>query len=107
MGKRNEILFGDPVLRTAEGGRKMSIVALEKVSRIYESGGQKLYALNKVSFTVEEGEFTVILGTSGAGKSTLLNILGGIDRADEGEVKIAGRDISEMNEKELSTYRGC
>lgn len=105
MGKRNEIPFGDPVLYTAEGGRKMSIVALEKVSRIYESGGQKLYALNKVSFTVEEGEFTVILGPSGAGKSTLLNILGGIDRADEGEVKIAGRDISEMNEKELSTYR--
>lgn len=83
----------------------MSIVALKGVSRTYESGGRKVYALNKVSFTVEEGEFTVILGPSGAGKSTLLNILGGIDHADEGEVRISGLDIAALNEKEMSGYR--
>lgn len=83
----------------------MSIVALKGVRRIYESGGRKVYALNKVSFTIEEGEFTVILGPSGAGKSTLLNILGGIDHADEGEVRISGLDIAALNEKEMSGYR--
>ena len=83
----------------------MSIVALKGVSRTYESGGRKVYALNKVSFTVEEGEFTVILGPSGAGKSTLLNILGGIDHADEGEVRISGLDMAALNEKEISGYR--
>ena len=46
---------------------------------------KKIYALNKVSFTINKGEFVIILGPSGAGKSTLLNILGGIDRLDEGK----------------------
>ena len=62
----------------------MGMVELRNVSRIYENGGHAVYALREVSFTVEPGEFTVILGPSGAGKSTLLNILGGIDRADKG-----------------------
>lgn len=83
----------------------MSIVALKDVSKIYRAGGKASYALNKASFFVEEGEFVVILGPSGAGKSTLLNILGGIDRADEGEVIVAGEDITRMDEEKLSHYR--
>lgn len=84
----------------------MSVVTLKNVSKIYRTGNRTSYALNKVSFSIEEGEFVVILGQSGAGKSTLLNILGGIDRADEGEVIVAGEDISRLDEGALADYRG-
>ena len=83
----------------------MKIVELKHVSRYYKAGQQKNYALKKVSFDIEEGEFVVILGASGAGKSTMLNLLGGIDRADEGEILVAGEDIAKLSEKELSKYR--
>ena len=83
----------------------MGMVELRNVSRIYENGGHAVYALREVSFTVEPGEFTVILGPSGAGKSTLLNILGGIDRADKGSVKVAGEEVTVLTEKEMSLYR--
>ncbi|MEY8279266.1 ABC transporter ATP-binding protein [Blautia marasmi] len=83
----------------------MKIVELKNVSRYYKAGQQKNYALKNVSFGIEEGEFVVILGASGAGKSTMLNLLGGIDRADEGEILVAGEDIAKLSEKELSKYR--
>lgn len=83
----------------------MKIVELKHVSRYYKAGQKKNYALKKVSFDIEEGEFVVILGASGAGKSTMLNLLGGIDRADEGEILVAGEDIAKLSEKELSKYR--
>lgn len=83
----------------------MKIVELKNVSRYYKAGQRKNYALKKVSFGIEEGEFVVILGASGAGKSTMLNLLGGIDRADEGEILVAGEDIAKLSEKELSKYR--
>lgn len=83
----------------------MKIVELKNVSRYYKAGQQQNYALKNVSFGIEEGEFVVILGASGAGKSTMLNLLGGIDRADEGEILIAGQDIAKLSEKELSKYR--
>lgn len=83
----------------------MSIVELHNVSRGYKNGERTIYALKDVSFSVESGEFTVILGPSGAGKSTLLNILGGIDRADGGSVKVAGVEVTALSEKELSIYR--
>lgn len=83
----------------------MKIVELKNVSRYYKAGQQKNYALKNVSFGIEEGEFVVILGASGAGKSTMLNLLGGIDRADEGGILVAGEDIAKLSEKELSKYR--
>ena len=83
----------------------MSIVALKEVSKSYGRGERRTYALKKASFSIEEGEFVIILGPSGAGKSTLLNILGGMDKADEGEVIVAGTDIGKMDEKQLSAYR--
>lgn len=83
----------------------MSIVEMKNVSRCYQVGERKIYALRDVSFSIEEGEFVVILGASGAGKSTLLNLLGGIDRADEGEILVAGDKVTGLSEKELSDYR--
>lgn len=65
----------------------MSIVRFENVSRIYTSGDHELRALDRVSFTLDEGKFIVILGPSGAGKSTLLNLMGGLDSPSEGTIK--------------------
>ncbi len=83
----------------------MSIVRFENVSKIYTSGDHELRALDKVSFTLEEGKFVVILGPSGAGKSTLLNLLGGLDSPSEGTITVSGADISELTDNELADYR--
>ena len=62
-------------------------------------------AIDGLDLTLEEGDFVTVIGGSGAGKSTMLNLLGGIDRADEGEILVAGEDIAKLSEKELSKYR--
>ncbi len=83
----------------------MSIVRFENVSRIYTSGDHELRALDRVSFTLDEGKFIVILGPSGAGKSTLLNLLGGLDSPSEGTITVDGKDISTLSDNELADYR--
>ena len=83
----------------------MSIVQFENVSKIYKSGDHVLRALDKVSFTLDEGKFVVILGPSGAGKSTLLNLLGGLDSPSEGTISVSGADISKLSDNELADYR--
>ena len=83
----------------------MPIVKFENVSKIYTSGDHELYALNQVSFSLDEGKFVVILGPSGAGKSTLLNLLGGLDSPSEGTITVAGADISKLSDNELADYR--
>ena len=83
----------------------MSIVQFENVSRIYTSGDHELRALDRVSFTLDEGKFIVILGPSGAGKSTLLNLLGGLDSPSEGKITVNGKDISKLSDNELADYR--
>ena len=83
----------------------MSIVQFENVSRIYTSGDHELRALDRVSFTLDEGKFVVILGPSGAGKSTLLNLLGGLDSPNEGTITVCGKDISKLTDNELADYR--
>lgn len=83
----------------------MAYIEFEHVSKVYNSGENKIYALNDMSFTVEKGELCVIVGHSGAGKTTLLNILGGMDSASEGTVKLDGRVISNMSDRELTDYR--
>lgn len=65
----------------------------------------KVTVLKGIDFELERGEMCVLLGPSGSGKSTLLNIIGGIDRADQGTVSIEGVEMSEMNEKMLTKYR--
>lgn len=83
----------------------MRIVKFENVSKIYTSGEHVLRALDRVSFTLDEGKFIVILGPSGAGKSTLLNLLGGLDSPSEGTITVSGADISKLSENELADYR--
>ncbi len=82
-----------------------SFINFENVTKIYQSGEVKAVALDKASFTVEEGEFCVIVGASGAGKTTILNILGGMDTLTEGKVVVDGCEISSYKKKQLTTYR--
>lgn len=86
------------------GGRKM-LVEFKDVVKTYGEGEGKQTAVDHVSFTIDEGEFVVILGQSGAGKSTILNMLGGMDTPTEGKVTVAGREISGMNDRQLGSYR--
>lgn len=80
------------------------IEVLDEYKR-YHMGESTIVANNGVSFSIEKGEFVIILGPSGAGKSTVLNILGGMDHCDEGQIIIDGTDIAKYNDKQLTKYR--
>ena len=83
----------------------MAFVEARDVTREYRMGETRVLANNKVSFTIEEGEFVIILGPSGAGKSTLLNLLGGMDKATSGQIFVGGKDICQYNDLDLTKYR--
>lgn len=82
-----------------------TIVEFKDVVKTYGEGEALQYAVNHVNFTIEEGEFVVILGQSGAGKSTVLNMLGGMDQPTEGKVIIDGVEVSAMTDNQLSDFR--
>lgn len=82
-----------------------AIIEFKNVDKIYQSGEQILKAMDNVNFTIEQGEFVVILGPSGAGKSTLLNLLGGLDSVSSGEIIVNGNHIEEFNDNQLTEYR--
>ena len=83
----------------------MAYIEFKDVSKIYTMGQTQIRALDHISFAVEKGELCVIVGPSGAGKTTVLNILGGMDTATEGTVLLDGRDISRLNNRQLTAYR--
>ena len=68
-------------------------------------GETRIAAADHVSFTIEKGEFCVILGPSGAGKTTVLNMLGGMDTSDEGKIWLDGEEVSAFDQKQLTRYR--
>ena len=78
---------------------------LNQIKKSFGSGENRVEVLEGIDLAVEKGEFCVLLGPSGSGKSTLLNILGGIDRADSGDILINGERMADMNEKALTLYR--
>ena len=80
-------------------------VCFQDVCKYYQMGEQRIAAANKVSFHIEKGEFTVIVGPSGAGKTTILNMLGGMDTCDEGSIWLDGSEVSRYNQKQLTEYR--
>lgn len=84
---------------------RMSYIRFHEVGREYRTGEVVVEALKKVSFEIERGKFTLIVGSSGAGKTTLLNLLGGMDIATCGEIFVDGREISAFNERQLTDYR--
>lgn len=84
------------------------MVLFLQIHNLIKSFGEesnKVTVLKGIDFELERGEMCVLLGPSGSGKSTLLNIIGGIDRADQGTVSIEGVEMGEMNEKMLTKYR--
>ena len=83
----------------------MAYIGLEHVVKRYQMGEVTITAVNDITFTIEKGEFAVIVGPSGAGKTTLLNILGGMDNCDEGTITVDGQLVSGYNSRQLTTYR--
>jgi ABC-type antimicrobial peptide transport system, ATPase component len=80
-------------------------IEFQNVSKFYKMGDQRISALDEMNFAIDKGEFCVIVGPSGAGKTTLLNILGGMDRCDEGRVYLDGREIGGLDTRGLTEYR--
>ena len=83
----------------------MEILSVENLTKIYGKDSTKVTALDKVSFSVEKGEFVAIVGASGSGKSTLLHLIGGADRPTKGKIFINGKDIFALNDDKLAIFR--
>ena len=83
----------------------MAYIALEHVEKLYHVGEVTITAVSDISFTVDKGEFVVVVGPSGAGKTTVLNILGGMDSCTSGTITVDGQTISSYGPKELTVYR--
>ena len=83
----------------------MEILRVEHLKKTYGEGENAVHALDDVSFSVEKGEFTAIIGPSGSGKSTLLHILGAVDVPTAGKVYMDGQDVFAQNEEELAVFR--
>jgi putative ABC transport system ATP-binding protein len=81
------------------------IVRLEDVRKSYRMGEVEIHAADGISFSINEGEFAVIVGPSGAGKTTVLNILGGMDTCDSGKVLVDGTDVASYNARQLTSFR--
>ena len=82
-----------------------TLLEIKNVSKFYGSGDNVSRALNGVSFAMERGEFTAVMGASGSGKSTLLNVIATIDRPSSGSILLEGRNIAEMREHALAAFR--
>lgn len=80
-------------------------VELKNVRKIYKMGEVEIKAVDGISFSIEKGEFVIIVGPSGAGKTTVLNILGGMDTATSGKVMVDGQDVALYNGSNLTRYR--
>ena len=82
-----------------------SMIAVENLHKGYLSGNRKLRVLEGLCLSVDPGEMIAVTGVSGSGKSTLLHILGGMDRPDQGSIKISGREISNLAPAEMADFR--
>lgn len=83
----------------------MGYINFEHVCKYYQTGDTVVKAVDDVNFTVEKGEFCVVLGPSGAGKTTILNLLGGMDKATSGTITVGGKQITGLRGPQLTDYR--
>jgi len=82
-----------------------SIVSVRNLSKSYTRGKQKVSVLSDLNLEVEQGEFLALMGPSGSGKTTLLNLIGGLDKADSGELTVAGQRLDKMPSGKLAKWR--
>lgn len=83
----------------------MAFIEFNEVKKEYKTGDVTITAVKNCTFSIEKGEFVVILGPSGAGKTTVLNLLGGMDSPSEGKITVDSKDIHHLNKKDLVYYR--
>lgn len=83
----------------------MAYIELKNVYKYFEVGRNKIVANDNINLSIDEGELVIIVGSSGAGKTTLLNLIGGMDTLSDGEIIVDKKNLSKMNEKELTKYR--
>ena len=83
----------------------MGYITFENVCKYYPTGDTVVKAVDNVSFSIEKGEFCVVLGPSGAGKTTILNLLGGMDKATSGKITVGGKEITGLRGPQLTEYR--
>ena len=83
----------------------MALVEIHDVTKHYHKGGETITPLQHASLSIEAGEFVSLMGASGSGKSTLLNLIAGIDRPDEGSIKVGGSEITQMSRSQLAAWR--
>lgn len=81
------------------------IVEIRGLCKSYYRGSQAIPVLEDVDLEIQRGEFIALMGPSGSGKSTLLNLIAGLDKADDGLIKVAGEEISSLSESELADWR--
>lgn len=87
------------------GNTPEPVFRIRGLTKVYGEGAAAVHALRGVDLDIPGGELVVLLGASGSGKSTLLNIIGGLDRASDGSVLFRDRDLTELNDRELTQYR--
>lgn len=83
----------------------MAFIEIKNVTRFYDTGDVRINALSGVDLMIERGELAIIVGPSGAGKTTLLNLLGGMDAASSGSIRVDGRELVGLRGRELARYR--
>jgi len=87
------------------GGENRPLIMLQEVAKVYGKGHSNVFALDRISLEIEQGELVVVLGPSGSGKSTLLNLVGGIDTPDNGSINVKGIELNVLSEQQRTNYR--
>jgi len=82
-----------------------NLIEIQKVSRFFKRGSEEIHVLTALDLDVKQGEFLALMGPSGSGKSTLLNLIGGLDRPDEGSVLIGEDRIDQLSDRQLAAWR--
>jgi len=83
----------------------MNVIEIKDLVKIYSNSAVQVTAVDHVDLIIEDGEFTAIVGPSGSGKTTLLNLIGGLDKANQGSILVENIDITQLSSKELIEYR--